>query len=525
MLDGMNRISLARAAGLCVMSAAGAVFVLSAALPGTPPASAEEPPPRLKNASFEEGGAPPAGWEMFEGATNGPSGDSSEVSLDATIVKHGKSSLRLSGGAGTTAWQLVRQKAAVEPGQRVTLRMLAKSVAVRKEGNQYPNANGILEFVNAKNERVQMLWTPTLIGDHEWTELRLTTIVPAATASAWVGVFLSQSGTLWFDDVRLDVAPASLADPAGRAAALDALKAHLVATYPYFGVNRRPTAEMLFGAAQPRFDAAKDEETFVVAMRQMLANLEDLHVWIKRAGKAIPTAPGKSVRPNLDPKTRSAALTSVVEGTAPFVVGRIGEGAAAVGYVEIPTWQMDDATVARLEGHLDSLSDCRALILDVRANQGGDETIAARIASRFCAEDIVYARTSVREPWKPEDTAAMTPPADRVLAARKGAKPDTRKVAVLQGPVCMSSCEGFLLMCRALPGVTTVGDRSRGSSGNPKAFVVVPDVVVHASTWQTFAPDGTPVDGKGVVPEVPSTEPVSKVGDVVLGRALSLLSE
>lgn len=525
MLDAMNRISRARAVGLGLAVSAATVVGVTAGLPTASRASAEEPPPRLKNASFEEGGTPPAGWEMFEGATNGASGDSSEVALDATIFKHGKSSLRLSGGAGTTAWQLIRQKTPVEPGQRVTLRMLAKSVAVRKEGNQYPNANGILEFVNAKNERVQMLWTPTLFGDHDWTELRLTTIVPAATTAAWAGVFLSQSGTLWFDDVRLDVAPATLADPAGRAAALDALKAHLVATYPYFGVNRRPTAEVLFGAAQPRFDAAKDEETFVAAMRQMLANLEDLHVWIKRAGKAIATAPAKSVRPNIEPKLRNAALTSVVEGAAPFVVGRIGEGAAAVGYVEIPTWQMDEAALARLEGHLDSLADCRALILDVRANQGGDEMIAARIASRFCAEDVVYARTSVREPWKPEDTAAMTAPTDRVLAARKGAKPDTRKVAVLQGPVCMSSCEGFLLMCRALPGVTTVGDRSRGSSGNPKAFVVVPDVVVHASTWQTFAPDGTPVDGKGVAPEVPATEPASKAGDVVLGRALSLLSE
>lgn len=498
-----------------------AVLVLSAA------AGFAEDPPLLANASFEEGEKAPAGWERTEGARDGETGQASEVALDREHVRHGKASLRLSGGGGTCSWQLVRQRVAVRPGERLTFTAAARSVNVRKEGRQYPNANALLEFVDAKGARVQMLWSPSLLGTRDWTDVRISTLVPESVAAVWVGVFLSQSGTLWFDDVRLSVAAANGADPAGRAAAFDAVEGHLRATYPFFGLAKKPLPDALFGTWRERCLAAKDEEGFVRTLRQMLAELDDLHVWFRRGGKAVATAVPAAVRPNVDPSIVRAALTEVLDEKPPLLAGRIGAGADAVGYVAIPTWQMDEATFARLEAALDALADCRGLVLDVRANAGGDETLAQKVASRFAAAETVYARSLVRDPLGAAPDAFL-PPVNRTLAPRKGAAPDTRKVAVLQGRHCMSSCEGFLLMARALPTVTSVGTRSRGASANPRPFPVLPDLVLWSSTWRALPPEGAAdagetIEGRGVEPEVEVKDLPADGKDPVLAKALELL--
>ena len=58
----------------------------------------------------------------------------------------------------------------------------------------------------------------------------------------------------------------------------------------------------------------------------------------------------------------------------------------------------------------------------------------------------------------------------------------------------MSSGEGFVKMLKALPNVTTVGQPTRGSSGNPKPFKLpAVDVTVTYSRWVDLLPDGSPV--------------------------------
>jgi hypothetical protein len=482
-------------------------------------ARSEDAPPLLRNPSFEETGPGVPGWELSEGARNGDTDQRSEVAADREFVRAGAASLRLSGGMGTTSWQLVRQKVTVAPGQRVGVRVAARSVNVRREGRQHPNAHAMLEFVDEKGARIDLAWSPVVTGTREWVDVGVSRLAPERTAAVWVGLFLSQSGTLWFDDVRVTVAPGTAADPAGCAAAFDAVEDHLRATYPFFGLGRKPAADALFAKWRERCVAAAGEAAFVQTLRAMLGELDDLHVWLRHGKTVLGTAVATTLRPNLDPAARRAVLTEVLE-EKPSLVGRIATQRGPVGYVEIPTWRLDDAAVARLEASLDALADCRALVLDVRANAGGDEALAQRVASRFAAADVVYARSRVRDPL----SVALTDPVDRVLPARKGAAADRRPVAVLQGPWCMSSCEGFLLMARALPTVTTVGARSRGASGNPKAFTVLPDLVLHASTWRTFPPgsDET-IEGRGVEPEVEVTEVPGGGKDPVLARALGVL--
>ena len=74
----------------------------------------------------------------------------------------------------------------------------------------------------------------------------------------------------------------------------------------------------------------------------------------------------------------------------------------------------------------------------------------------------------------------------------------------------MSSGEGFVMMMKALPQVTTVGRRTRGASGNP-APVDLPglSVAVYFSRWVDMTPDAQTFEGIGLAPDVSVELPVA----------------
>src|SRR5206468_3965265 len=137
------------------------------------------------------------------------------------------------------------------------------------------------------------------------------------------------------------------------------------------------------------------------------------------------------------------------------------------------------------------------------------ELLAREIARAFCDKDAVYARSKYRAGPGHDD---FGPVYDRVLKA--GEKPYTKPVVCLIGPRAVSSGEGFVQMLAALPHVTTVGARTRGSSGNPRPTKVtgIP-VTVWYSRWMDLMPDGTPVEGAGIAPAVGVTAPPAAYKD------------
>lgn len=92
------------------------------------------------------------------------------------------------------------------------------------------------------------------------------------------------------------------------------------------------------------------------------------------------------------------------------------------------------------------------------------------------------------------------------------------------GPGNMSSCESFLLMMRQA-GATLVGEKSYGASGNPKPHDLGNGVTVYLSSWNDMLPDGTPLEGRGVAPDVTvkATPAELEKGDSILDAALKIL--
>ena len=90
---------------------------------------------------------------------------------------------------------------------------------------------------------------------------------------------------------------------------------------------------------------------------------------------------------------------------------------------------------------------------------------------------------------------------------------------------CMSSCEAFLLMMKQAEQSTLIGQRSYGSSGNPKGHKLKNGVEIVLPSWKALRPDGTCFEGNGIVPDikVTATDKDLKKRDPILEKALEHL--
>jgi C-terminal processing protease CtpA/Prc len=313
-----------------------------------------------------------------------------------------------------------------------------------------------------------------------------------------------------FDAARLTIAATDRTEPEARRVAFEALRLHLAQTYPFFGLEGKPKQ-----AFDLKPDPANADST--AQLNRTLVAPRDIHVWYDDGGNRVYPGPRNTSPPNYNVYAVRARLDTVLLEKRNRLIGRMGD----IGYAGIGSFT--SAEFEGVEAALDKLADARALILDLRFNNGGDERLAQRVAQRFALAPTVYALQQARDPF---DQSKFVDTGSRKIGP--GASPDGRPVIVLQGPHCVSSGEGFLMMMRAIGGkVRTVGLPSRGASGNPKPFQLLPDLVVYSSTWRSLLPDGTPTEGVGVPPmerfEAPKEAYLK--GDPTLEHALRLLAK
>ncbi len=437
---------------------------------------------QLANPSFEEG---LKGWEMESGAQQGDG--------PAAAVEVVQGELRFTSDSAARRWPMATQTVDCPEGSRVQFTVAGRCRGLRREGAQFENANAVVIFLGAGGGRLGIVGSPVLRGDRDRVDLHIHAFAPPGNARAKVAVFSSMSGTAWFDDARLEIAPAD-----DRAAAAEALRRHFDRTYPYLDLHGAP--------------GALGEGEIGRALREMLAPLKDPHVWIETPKGPVHTVEGNANPPNWNGKALRARLTEVPFRSPTHLVARIGE----IGYVAIGAWKSEG--FLDLETAIEKIADARALILDVRANGGGDELLARRIAGRFAKEPVVYGLAQPRDPTL-SGNGFLDPFEKRFDPV--GAH-DPRRIVVLQGPYCVSSTEWFLLMMGALDNVTTVGLPSRGATGNPQPFALFPGWNVWVPTQRGLMLDGTIIEGRGIPPD-------EELGrgeegkDAALERALEIL--
>lgn len=177
----------------------------------------------------------------------------------------------------------------------------------------------------------------------------------------------------------------------------------------------------------------------------------------------------------------------------------MGRHHGPVGFLAIYGWNTGPEIPAKCDEALEHMRATRGLIVDVRLNGGGDEPTAQKVAGRFLEKQFVYAYSQYRNG---ANHTNLTEKHVRKIAPR-GPWRYNRPVMLLIGEKCMSSNESFIGMMTGGTNVTTMGDHTCGSSGNPRIVRLPLDITVSVPRWIDYLPDGTPLDERGFQPQVP----------------------
>lgn len=264
---------------------------------------------------------------------------------------------------------------------------------------------------------------------------------------------------------------------------------------------------------------AADGASFALRAANLLAAAQDPHISVQWREAVLPTFTrhGES---NFDARGLQKELPQLERIGRTGLFARTDDG---IGYLFVGSFareQRDEFEKALAA--LRRLLDCKALVIDVRTNGGGDELQARRLAAFFVEGEKVYAAHRVRDP---NAEGGFRPREDRRLRGNVAPDAFAGEVAVLTSSLNMSSCEAFLLMMKQSPRAVLVGSTTFGSSGNPQPHELLPGLTVLLPSWQALRPDGSLLEGEGIAPHIHVDVKPEQLrdGDPVLREALQRL--
>ncbi len=263
-------------------------------------------------------------------------------------------------------------------------------------------------------------------------------------------------------------------------------------------------------AATTAFDCA-------AVIADMVAHLEDLHVWVKAGEDWLPGYTRERPLNGSFAAVKSLIGEPKQEGKE-LTWARTQDG---IGYLNVHGLS-DAALTSEADRVLDALADTWAMIVDLRYNGGGDELLGGTIAARFLDEERVYSKNRYRSGSEHDNLGEIL---DRKLAPRGPWRYEGQTIALI-GQKTLSSAESMALMLAQCPQVTTMGDRTGGSSGNPRRIELACGITVNLPRWIDMDPEGKTIEHVGVPPDVPiATKPedFTDTRDPVLEAALEKL--
>ena len=348
--------------------------------------------------------------------------------------------------------------------------------------------------------------------DHQY-ELSLN--CPAATK------FRSAEGvplvpTPWSFSTAPDDLPSPAVQKAENQKSFDALKELLANGYSYYDL-RVKSWDKLYREHEKTILGARTTRAWANAVAKMLAATEDIHMHLKLGEQYFATG-----RRAIDPLFRSERIPDYVPVQPAGSNGLRGKTEDGIGYVMIGGWS-NAKDIGPIEQALAAMQGCKAMIVDVRPNSGGDELLAQKIAAWFVDGTKVYGKNRYRTGPGKDGFGEVF---DRSVTGNADAQKHLDvPVAVLTSRYVMSSNESFVLMMRQAKDCTVVGQRTYGSSGNPKAHELPNGVTLVMPSWQDLRPDGTSFEGEGLAPdvEVAATPADLEEKDPILERALEIL--
>jgi carboxyl-terminal processing protease len=164
--------------------------------------------------------------------------------------------------------------------------------------------------------------------------------------------------------------------------------------------------------------------------------------------------------------------------------------------------------------------DANAVIIDVRTNSGGLGTNALLIASRFADQQrLVFSKqTRQGDGYTPLREFRVEP---------RGERQFTKPVVVLTSRATLSAGEIFVMIMRAFPHVTVVGEATAGAHSDMLEKSLPNGWQFGLSNQVVFAHDGQVYEEVGIPPDVEvevSSKALGSDRDPVLDEALEILA-
>jgi carboxyl-terminal processing protease len=195
-----------------------------------------------------------------------------------------------------------------------------------------------------------------------------------------------------------------------------------------------------------------------------------------------------------------------------------------IGYISIRKMEGDDPEGA-ITNVLHELANHKAIIVDIRTNDGGDGGYAKTIAGAFSDGEYFISTVQTRNGPSHSDFDAIT----REYTQRTGAIQYLKPVILLTDRATISAGDYFALNMRAFHHVTIVGDSTAGDLSSKSMRKFLPNGwSYHYSIQMRLLPDGTSLDGIGVVPDIyvkNSKQDIQSGTDRVLNTAILYLKE
>ncbi|WP_417068176.1 S41 family peptidase [Niveibacterium terrae] len=173
--------------------------------------------------------------------------------------------------------------------------------------------------------------------------------------------------------------------------------------------------------------------------------------------------------------------------------------------------------IKQLEAILAACAGKKSIILDLRANTGGYDTVSLRIAGHFAAARRLAFSKQVR------DGDGFAPLFQRYVEPE--GKVFLGKVYVLTSHFTVSAGESLTMALRALPNVTVIGENTNGSLSDQLSYQLPNSWFVTLSNERYVAADGGAYEKTGVPPAIyiPFDAKAYLAGnDAILGKALEL---
>lgn len=192
-----------------------------------------------------------------------------------------------------------------------------------------------------------------------------------------------------------------------------------------------------------------------------------------------------------------------------------------IGYINLQYILTDNLSF--MDDILKDIGKHKAIILDLRNNNGGSDVVAAEIAGRFVStKKLLY---TVEEKNGPNHQDFSSP--IKYYSSQKGSEHFKKPVIVLTDRIVVSAAEILLLHLKSLDNVTQIGDTTAGDFSDTGMRRFLPNGWQYQYSIMKFLlPDGKSLDGIGHTPDLKiknSESDIEAGSDLVLEEAIQYL--